>query len=128
MRIKMFIAYTHKQYSVLADDTNNTLVISSKHYDNKIGEFIKKVFEITKDWPEVCSDKSTFDDIHYQIEYLFDDGKKSRIFVGNNDSPDNFGALIALIEKIINPDNNQQRKVSLIESEYQKRKNAEDRL
>jgi hypothetical protein len=108
MKINIFIASAKQQYSVFADDETKEFKISSIEFHEGVEDFVRRTIDIVKDWPDVCEDPEIQDGIHYRISY--NDGKTDRQLIGINDTPDNFSALINLIENKLYPDKSQQRK------------------
>jgi len=101
MKIQMVIITDCSQQTIVADDISKEFNISSIDLNSGVEDFVRCVLEITKEWPEICEDCDVFDGIHYKIEC--NDGQNTKQFIGINNTPDNFGELIGLINFYAKP-------------------------
>lgn len=96
MKLKINIWGVEETYSIYCNEETQDFTIG-EHQLPYSSEFMNRVINLIKDWPDDLEDNEKHDGIKYKIAYEV--GKHQRVITANNKTPDNFYSLIYLINK-----------------------------
>lgn len=99
MKVKIKIRSQLLLADIYADSESNILTYNDSNIEHDVVDFIKKVIDITKNWPEKMMDFSVFDGVDYRVAFE-DDSGTIKDAMGFGSTPDNFEDLVALVRKL----------------------------